>query len=91
MKNTKSCGVVPSENKKSCGGVPSNKKNWLALSHFFTVKKGFNMLKKAFFAFERLNKPMFLMIRAGWSLPKTKNPSGVPSEKKIGAQSIFHC
>ena len=67
-------------------------KNRLALSRFFTVEKGFNMVKKPFFAFERLKKPTFLMIRAGWSLPKTKNPAGasLPKKKSACAQSIFH-
>ena len=51
------------------------------------------MVKKGFIAFGWLKKPMFLMIRAGWSLPKTKNPAGVnlpnKKQKSACAQSIL--
>ena len=73
-KYKKSYGSFPSETKNPAGAsLP--KKNRRVPSRCFTVKKGFNMVKKAFFAFERLKKPWKIRNPAGVNLPKKKSLS----------------
>ena len=77
-------------NKNSCGSFPSKKTNRRFLfenenekrSQFLTVKKGFNMAKKACFAFERLKKPRKNKKSYGSSPSKQKILRELPFRNK---------
>ena len=68
---------------KNCNQIETNKNG------FNMVKKGFNMVLEGFIAFGWLKKPRFLMIRAGWPLPKIKIPTGWNLPKKKSAFFFF--